>query len=70
MINAHHSHDVCPLLLMWATRECNLETSKLVKKPGFYQSNSSNNALEFKMKNIKMKLSLESGDDFMKTMLS
>ena len=67
MINAHHSHAVCPLLQMWASGHCEIETSKLVKKPRFYQSNSSKNALEFKMKNIKMKLSFGSGDDFMKT---
>ena len=67
MINAHHSHAVCPFLQMWASPDCTLETSKFVKKLGFYQPNSSKNVLEFKMKNIKMKLSLGSGDDFMKT---
>ena len=67
MINAHHSHAVCPLLQITSTNDCRTQTSKLVKKPRFYQSNSSKHALEFKMKNIKMKLSLESGGIFMKT---
>ena len=70
MINAHHSHAVCPLLQMWSTRDCEIENPKFVKKPRFYHSNSSKNALEFKMTNIKMKLSLESGGIFMKTALS
>ena len=70
MINVHHSHAVCPLLQNASTDDSGTQTSKLVKKPRFYQSNSSKNALEFKTKNIKMKLSLGSGDDFMKKALS
>ena len=53
-----------------ATGNYVLRCLKLIKRPAFYRSNSLKKDLEFKTKNIKMKLSLESGDDFMKTMLS
>ena len=65
--NVHHTHAVCPLWRLYPPLDCRQRSSELINKPKFYQSNSSKNALEFKTKNIKMKLSLESGDDFMKT---
>ena len=68
--NVHHSRAVCPLWPFLSSTDWEMRGSKLIKKQAFYRSSSSNKYLEFKTKNNKMKLSLESGDDFMKTMLS
>ena len=68
--SCHHSHALGPLWPKLTTSNSTHESSNLNENQMFSRSSSFQNVLNIMTKNIKMKLSRESADDFEKTVLS